>query len=79
MIGAGISAVALTLLGLYFFLKSDDEKENSKDIETKEEILKQLEEEIKGLTKPNKEVSNFYLYYRIMYTMKSLSWKYTIY
>ena len=64
LIGVGISAVAAALIGIYFYYNrdvtvSEEEKEIVQEevkVETKAEIITQLNEELKDKTKPVKEV-----------------------
>lgn len=79
IIGAGISAFAIALVGFYFLTRNEEEKEETDNIETKEEIIKQLEAEMEGITKPSKEVIKSYHFNRTMFTMKSSSSKCIIY
>jgi hypothetical protein len=56
-LGLGAGAVALTAIGVYLYVNSEDD-EAIKGIETREAIYKELEEELSKIKKPKKGVHN---------------------
>ena len=53
LIGSSIALLAFTGVGLYFYLSSSEEEGEVK-YQSKEEILDKLDEELKGIVKPEK-------------------------